>query len=152
DPNPLQFTNVDSLTHKPLKGVKNYITIIDNAGKKTLDSATSDANGNFTVSLDPGSKISVHAKYPPWYHDNDFTIREEDAEKLRNAPQEKRTIPLAPVIVELVFRTVDGENPTQLVPDADLVITGDGLIQPVPTKSGNGEFIVKATMQSKISI
>jgi len=151
EPNPLIFRDIDSLTRKPIAGVKNYITIVAADGKKSTEEATSGANGEFQVSINPGDKISIKATYPPGYKDNDYTIKDADADKLRSAPLDQRTIPLSPVIVTLVFRTVDKENGS-LIPDADLAITGDGVIDPRPVKSGNGEFTVKATLMSTISI
>jgi len=152
EPNPFQFINVDSITGKPIAGVKNTITFTHNDGKTETEIVTSDRNGIVPVSLNPGDKITIVASYPPGYKDNDFTIKNEEVDKLRQAPVKPIPIPLAPVIVELVFRTVEADNSSVLVPAATLEITGTGLIPTVPVESGTGEFVVKATLMSTISI
>jgi len=152
DPNPLVFRNIDSLTRKPLENVKNIIYIANNAGKIEIDTVFSGLNGEFTVSANIEDKISIVSTYPPGYKDNNFTIVDAEVKNLLKADIEKRTIPLSPVLINLVFRTIEDGNNSILVADADLVITGDELVNPVPFKSGNGEFVVKAALLSTISI
>lgn len=145
-----EFTNIDKETGQPLAGVRNIIKI-DNNGKITYDTLISNANGKFTFCSIVGDKVSMVSTYPPNYEDNEDQIKDEDGISLIEADSNKRTIPLVPILVELVFRTVEFDSPTTLVPNADLRVTVDGK-SVRPTNSGNGEFIVKAAYTSIISI
>lgn len=149
--NSIEFLNIDSLTKKPLAGVTNIIKIT-NKNKSEIDSIISNHNGKFNVSnIEYGDKITIISKYPPHYKINDYTIKNKDGLKLKKANQDKRTIPLAPRMEKLVFRTIDA-NDGHLIDNASLkVYINDKLIS-TPTNSGNGEFIVKAPYYSNISI
>jgi len=151
EPNPLVFINIDELNKRRLPGVKNKVTITNNAGISKVKDFVSNARGEFSVTANPGDQISIHAQLPPCYEDNNYTLKNADAIQLLNGPEDMRKIPMKPITTELKFRVID-EQTGVLIPDADLSITGDGLITPVPSKSGNGEFIVKATICSRISI
>ena len=151
EPNPILFKTIDSINKQPIPGVQNLVTVTKADGKEETKVIPSGKDGTFTASLSPGDKISIVSKYPPGYKDNNQTIKNEPVDKIRNWPEKPIPIPMAPVIVELKFRTVDAEN-GNLVPDADLNITG-GVIDPGPVKSGiTGEFIVKARLNSTLTI
>jgi len=152
EPNPLTFTNVDERTGKPLKGVKNTISIADGNGKIHTVIKESNNIGNFSVSINPGEKISIVSQLQPDYEDNNTKVQNEDCIQLMTGPAEKRVIRLKPKIVDLVFRTVDAEHLNKLIPGADLLITVDGLIQPMPKNSDSGQFKVSVTFNSTISI
>jgi hypothetical protein len=145
-----EFTNTDKETGEPLAGVKNIIKI-DNNGKITYDTLISNKNGKFTFCSIVGDKVSMVSTYPPNYVDNEDQIKDQDGISLIEADPSKRIIPLTPILVELTFRTVELEDLTTLVPNADLIVTVNGR-NVSPTTSGNGEFVVKAFSTAVISI
>lgn len=151
-----KFKNVDSLTNQPLKGVTNEI-VIENNGQTKRTTAISDRNGEFVVEVNPGDKVSIVSKYPPDYEENASKIKNKDGIKLKEGPASGRTIPLKPKMSELVFRTVDADNPSIVVPNATLrtqiSIRGKPIALPTPQVSdSNGEFVVKAPLVANISI
>ena len=147
----MDFTDIDAKTRKPLAGVNNVVTII-NGGKETRkETLMGNGNGIFTVGgLIFGDEISIHSSHPPYYSDNDYTIRNRDVIKLLEAGADQREIPLKPKEVDLKFRTVDEETDS-LVSNATLTVLIDGSVSR-PSNSGSGEFNVRALYSSSISI
>jgi hypothetical protein len=111
----------------------------------------SNKNGKFTFCSIVGDKVSMVSTYPPNYEDNQDQIKDQDGISLIEADPSKRTIPLTPILIELTFRTVEFDNQTKLVPSADLRVLVNGKNVP-PASSGNGEFVVKGSVSSTISI
>lgn len=145
-----EFANTDKETGQPLSGVRNIIKI-ENNGKITYDTLISNTNGKFTFCSFVGDKISMVSTYPPNYIDNEDQIKDEDGISLIEADPSKRTIPLTPLTIDLTFRTVELDNQSVLIPNADLIVTVNGK-NVRPTTSGSGEFVVKAFATSVISI
>jgi hypothetical protein len=154
--NTVKFKNVDSLTNQPLAGVNNEI-VIENGGQTKRANAMSDRNGEFVVEINPGDRVSIVSKYPPDYEDNTTKIRNKDGIKLKEGPTSGRTIPLKPKMADLVFRTVEEENPSIVVPNADITtqlsVRGKSISLPTPRQSdSNGEFVIRAPLVATISI
>jgi hypothetical protein len=151
EPNPIEFKNIDERTQQPLVGVKNIVKR-KRGGEVRIDTLVSNRDGNFLLSdVIASEEISIIAQYPPDYEDNDRTIRNKAGEEIIKKNPNERIIPLKPKIVELVFRTVNGEN-NQLLPDVNVVILENGRPLPAPTNSGNGEFKVVVKAGSVISV
>ncbi|QDK77740.1 hypothetical protein EXU85_03665 [Spirosoma sp. KCTC 42546] len=150
EPNPLVFQNIDERTNAPLAGVKNSVTIINGSGMARTIIKESNRDGSFTVSINPGDKVSNISELRPDYEDNTTKIQDKDGMELLKGPADGRIIPLKPKEVDLVFRTIE-ELTGQVLPDAVLNITVDGK-SVSPTNSGTGEFTVKAPASSAISI
>jgi hypothetical protein len=149
--NVIEFFNVDANTQLPLVGVKNFITI-KNGSAYRYDTIISNSNGRFNLgSIIIGDIISIRATYPPNYEDNTTTINGENAIKLLESKQDKRTIPLKPREVVLTFRTLNPKD-NSLIADAELNVIIDGKEFQPPRNSINGEFTVKAPYSAIISI
>lgn len=145
------FQNIDSLTRKPLAGVKNVVSIA-RGGKTTTDTIYSNKNGAFTIpGLQSGDKLTVHAFLEPHYEPNLTTISGADVIALLEGPANRRIIPLKPKELEVTFRTVDPDADT-LVDNASLMVVLDGNRLTNLTNSGNGVFTVKGFFHSVISI
>ena len=152
EPNPIIFKNVDSVTKKPIPGIRNEITI-SNGGRTTKKEVISDQRGDFGFSVNPGDRVSIHAKdLRGYYEDNNYTIKEVDGIGLLRAPADRRIVPMKPVLKELLFRVVD-EDSGKPLPEADVKISGDGFIEPVSEKTNSdGSFRITAALMSRISI
>ena len=85
------------------------------------------------------------------FHPNNTKIVEEDAISLLESPLNERTIPLAPKLLELVFRTIDPEGDT-LVNNTDLEVIVDGQIISSIQNSGDGTFTVPGFYSSIVSV
>ncbi|MFM9947407.1 MAG: hypothetical protein ACKV1O_05670 [Saprospiraceae bacterium] len=155
-PNTVLFKNIDSLSRQPIAGVRNIVTI-ENGGVVTTDTVMGNGKGEFVFVINPGDQVSVVSKYPPDYEDNTTKIKKADGIKLKDGPASERIVPLKPKMTELTFRTVESSNPSVTIPNADIkvqLMAGTiPLSLPTPSKSdGNGSFVVKAPVNSTISI
>ncbi len=150
-PEPIEFKNIDEKTKKPLVGVKNIVKI-QNGDQVKTEELISNSNGVFTISeINPGDKVTIVSTYPPDYEDNNTKVKEVDGVSLIKSPVGDRTIPLKPIEIEVIFRTLKSENNT-LLSNANLKILVDGAPYSAIVSSGNGEFRVRAFMRSTISI
>jgi hypothetical protein len=152
-PQQISFINVDSISGTPIPNVTNYISINNDIKKIMETTVVSGANGQFSVSLKPGEIISIIADNPHCFKKNSKTIKNTKSDDIFKAPK-PISIPLAPVLVDLIFKTVEDADHSNLVPDASLLFTtspASGVVNP-PNTSGNGEFIVKARLCSNLSI
>jgi|GEM_PF-1864330 len=156
-PNNVTFKNIDSLTNRALAGVVNEV-VIENAGNSSKSTLTSDKNGEFVIAINPGDIVSIVSRYPPDYYTNAHKIRGQDGIKLKESPNVNRTIPLSPKMVDLVFRTVEADAPSVMVPNAnvDIRISIGGIsisLLPVPNSSNDdGKFVLRAPLTSVISV
>ena len=146
EPFVVEFTVVEcSSSSTKVVGAKVKIKIIDTNGNVVEEvEETTNSNGVFPVKTKEGYKVIIDISCPPLYEPKHYEIDQfgEDIDK---------TICLEPDMVELVFRTVDGNN--NLVPDCKLEVRSSkrGLIVP-PNNSGNGSFKIKMRKDELISI
>lgn len=149
--NQIVFKNIDSITRNPLGAVRNIVKITyDN--KTKIDTVMSRKNGTFEVSgIKYGSKTSILSSLRPDYKINDYTFKEIEAVTLLEPKSQKDLeIPLTPLVKPINFRTIDPLD--DLVDDVTLKIMLDGSELLNPNNSGNGEFLVSAGFNSKLTI
>ena len=155
-PNLVEFKNIDSLTRKPIEGVKNTVTIKNGSDLRSQE-VISNKKGKFAFPINPGDKVSIVSEYPPDYNKNATKIKNANGVKLIEGPASGRTIPLSPKMIDLVFRTVEEKNPSTIIPNANInvkvSIDGRSISIPTPKKSdSNGQFKVKVPITSEVSI
>lgn len=93
EPIKIQFVNIDSLTLKPIAGVKNQIKIFDAEQGNISLLATSDSKGCFYVSAKPGSRIEITSQKSD-YKDKFHVIKSfSTGEKIKMQPIKKETPP-----------------------------------------------------------
>lgn len=134
-----EFENVDSLTGKPIAGVKNVIKVTDFDGNTTETLEMSNTNGKFTISAKEGYKIEIISTKDPDY---------KQATKVIAKFAKAEKVPLSPNFITLKFRTVDEET-NDLVPNCTLEITTSVSNISQPKNSGNGEFTVSGLIPSE---
>ncbi len=132
-----QFQDVDSISGRPVVGVKNYIRVTDGAKEMHAETQVSNRNGYFRVAAEPRNKIEITADKYPEYVIKDTVIPNFSKPEI---------IRLAPNFVSLTFKTVDAGNGT-LVPGCTLRITATVSGANKPTNSGSGEFDVPRLME-----
>lgn len=134
EPFVVEFENVDSITGKSLPGVTNKITVTEPDGKVHSSTETSNRNGLFPVKAKEGAKIHIESQLRPDYLDKTTHIASfSKPEKVKMKPD----------VVTLVFRTIDAERPSSLVPRCDLIISTTISGVKTPVSSGSGTFEVK---------
>ena len=145
EPYSVDFRNVDTLTGKPIPGVRNEILVegIDGTTRRSVE--TSNRNGYFPVKAVAGDKVTIVSTLDPYYHPKTTVVGKFE---------KGGTIYMRPVQVTLKFRTVEEDQGviTGILPDCNLVVTVDGK-RVDPTNSGTGEFEVpNLLLTSTISI
>ena len=140
-----EFVNIDSITGKPIPGVKNVIKITDTGGNAQPPvTEISNSNGVFPVSATQGSRIEIDATKSGYLPKKHVIKSFSKAEKVKMMPE----------YVELEFRTIDDETKDPL-PYCQLEVTGStsGNIAPTPsTSKSDGSFSVKFRKDENISI
>ena len=132
DPFSVDFQNVDSLTRKPIAGVKNTITVTDPSGNIKIYHEVSNRNGKFPVSAKENSKITIVSEKSP-----EFITKTTHISAFRQA----EIIRMVPDLFSLTFRTIEKES-GELLPNCNLSISASLSGVHLPTNSGVGEFIV----------
>lgn len=145
EPQAVDFRNLDTVSGKPISGVRNEIIVegVDGTVRNSVE--TSNRNGYFPVRAVQGDKITIVSTLDPYYIPKTTVI---------DHFQQAEVIYLRPIMVSLEFRTVeqaDGRILGELA-DCGLEITVDGN-KVSPTNSGSGSFMVKnLRLSSAISI
>ncbi|MCH5328695.1 MAG: hypothetical protein J1E02_06715 [Coprobacter sp.] len=145
DPYQQEFINVDSITGKPIPGVKNQIIITDPDGTTRTVTEISNSNGIFPVTAKEDARIEIISTKEPEY-------RTKKTQYPLFKEIKDRKIRMQPVLETLQFRTVREEKPGVLLPNCTLQITGSISGALSPTNSGNGTFSVQMRKNEKISI
>ncbi len=137
----VEYINVDSISHLPIPGVVNQITVTDPSGNVTNYEEVSNANGKFPVTAKEGCKVHIVSKLDP-----DFKAKETDVDEFGK----EVVIPMSPNFLTLTFRTIEAEV-NKLLPDCELEIFTSGPyrnMMKAPTNSGSGEFKVSGVFPS----
>ena len=146
EPFAVDFRNVDTLSGKPIAGIRNEILIEGIDGTTATKVEVSNRNGVFPVAANEGDKITIKSTLDPYYHPKTTIIPKFE---------KGMDIYMRPVLVSLEFRTVEIDENGRMsgeLPDCALVITVDGK-KVNPTNSGTGSFTVpNLRLTSKISI
>lgn len=140
-----EFVNLDSLTLKPIPGVKNEITVTHPDGTRTTMTETSNRNGVFpitareddlveVVSTKGGEYLAKHTRYPKFKDIDD------------------KRILMQPDMETFTFRTVHADDHSSPVPDCSLKVTGTISGALPPSSSGDGTFSVTMRKVEKLSI
>ncbi len=140
-----EFVNVDSLSGRPIPGVRNEITITQPDGTKTVVTEISNTNGVFPISAAEDDVIDVVSS-----KGGEYKIKKSFYPKFKDI--DDRQILMQPEMVELEFQTVVADPPSPLLPECSLLVTGSisGLLS--PGDSGNGVFIVSMRKSETLSI
>lgn len=129
----VEFVVLDSITHKPVPGVTNDITITHLDGsQEVLSPEVTNANGVFPIEAREGEVIDIISTNDPEYK----------RKKTHIEPFERPdTIYIVPNHQSVTFRTVTPGG--QLLSNCALSIrTQNGRQAGFPTNSGNGTFVV----------
>ncbi len=93
---PLPFTVdyevIDSMTRKPVPGVRTRITITDPAGNTETYDEVTNRNGKFPVHAKPGSKVEIETD-APWYHDKKVEIP--------SFSEKPETVEISPIVLPI---------------------------------------------------
>lgn len=134
EPFVVEFLILDSLTHKPVSGVTNDITITHLDGtQETIPAEVSNRNGVIPIEAREGEIIDIISKKVPEY------ITKRSHIQPFVGPD---TIYISPNYQSLTFRTIiKGTN--SLLPNCGLSVkTQNGTRQDFPKNSGTGTFTV----------
>lgn len=139
-----EFVNVDSISGDAIPEVKNEILVTNPDGSNQSFTEISNRNGVFPVSATENSKIKIVSVKDPCYRSKRTVYQ-----KFKDADNE---ILMSPIMETLSFRMVDAKQPTALVPNCELDITGSQSGHLKPTDSGRGEFNVTFRRCETLSI
>lgn len=131
EPSLREFRNVDSISKKPIAGVRNHIERKSIDGNIYQYDEISNRNGIFTFTCIDGDKIKIDSSHPS-YESKNTEI---------NMFERTFDILMSQKLTDLVFRTVDGSDYT-LLPDCDLSISTSESGVKIPVNSGCGVFEV----------
>ena len=146
DPYLLEFVNVDSLTRKPIPGVRNEITITHPDGTRTvLPPEISNRDGVFPISAAQDDKVEVVSS-----KGGEYQVKHTIYPRFKDVMDKE--IRMMPEMVELSFLTVMEEDHSVLLPDCNLQVTGSISGPLPPSSSGSGMFEVTMRKAETISI
>lgn len=145
DPYLLEFINIDSLNRKPIPGVTNEITITHPNGRVEKIREISNRNGKFSIKAEEDAEVEIIS-----IKDGEYLRKQTRFPKFKEI--EDREIRMMPEMDELSFRTVRAEDPSILLPDCHLAVTGSISGTLPPTSSGSGVFTVKMRKAERLSI
>jgi len=140
-----EFINVDSITGKPIPGVKNVIRIINPGGIPKDDTEISNINGIFPILANEDACVEVISTK------DGYKQKRTVYPKFGEIKDEDRIIRMQPEMITLQFRTVR-ESSWSILPDCNLEISGSisGSLRPV--NSGDGNFPVTMRKNELLSI
>lgn len=140
-----EFINIDSITGKPISGVKNIVKITDHDGMVHTSEEISNSHGVFSVEAKENSKVEIVSTKDPDYK-----------KKVLYYPSFKdvkdKKIRMSPNMVKLMFRTVNAVKSGELVPNCNLRIMGSISGRLSPINSGNGVFEVTFRRSENLTI
>jgi hypothetical protein len=130
-----EFVNVDSITGKPIPGVKNIIKITRPDGTSETVTETGNRNGVFPISAKEDDRVEIISEKAPEYKQKRTVYP-----KFKDVKDKK--VRMSPETETLTFRTLNADKPNELLPSCNLQVTGSvsGGLQ--PSNSGNGSFSV----------
>jgi hypothetical protein len=132
DPFTVEFQNVDSITARPIPGIKNEISVYGSDGNVHRYSEVSNRNGFFNVKANEGEKVEIVSTLLPQYKIKNTTIISFDKGDV---------VVMEPNVVSLTFRTVEG-NSSNVLPDCHLEAYIEGEKINDISNSGTGEFMI----------
>ncbi|MBQ3844795.1 MAG: hypothetical protein II817_07465 [Bacteroidales bacterium] len=140
------FINIDSITNKPIAGVKNDITIVNATGVTEKLTEISNVNGAFSLKAKEDESIKIIST-----KNSEYKTKHTLYPKFKEIKDYERIIKLQPELVTLDFRTVRKDS-WDLLPNCSIIVTGSisGILQ--PNNSNNGEFTVIMRKNELISI
>lgn len=137
------FVNLDSITRKPIAGVKNHIEVHSIDGNNYVYDETSNRMGSFSVRAIEGDELLISSRLDGLY--------EPKVTKIDHF-EHGDTILMKPLVTDLVFRTVD-KITGAVLPSCDLDITDSRGNSYKPDNSGSGVFTVKnVPLNAELSI
>lgn len=140
-----EFINVDSITGKPIPGVRNVIRVTNPDGTTEEYTEISNSNGVFPILTKEDAKVEVIST-------KDGYIQKHTVyHKFGDIKEEERIIRIQPELVTLQFRTVRESN-WNILPDCDLTVSGSISGSLPPSNSGDGEFSVTMRKNELLSI
>lgn len=140
-----EFVNVDSLTLRPIPGVRNEITVTRPDGTSTTVVEVGNRNGVFPVSAAEDDVVVIVS-----VKNNEYVSKRTVYPRFRDI--QDRKIRMYPEMVQLQFRTVMADDMQTLVPDCTLRVQGSISGSLPPNNSGNGVFTVNMRKAEKLSI
>lgn len=140
-----EFINVDSITGKPVPGVRNVIRITNPDGTSEDYTEFSNSNGVFPVLAKEDAKVEVVSEK------DGYLPKRTTYPRFGEIEEEERVIRMQPELVEMQFRTVR-ENNGALLPDCDLIVMGSISGSLPPSNSGDGVFTVTMRKNELLSI
>lgn len=140
-----EFINVDSLSLRPIPGVKNEITVYHADGTTTMLVEISNSNGVFTISAKEDERVEVTSTKGNEYH-----TKHTSYPKFKDITD--RTIMMKPVMVDFDFKTVYETDHSHLLSNCTLRVQGSisGMLS--PSNSGNGQFTVRMRKAETLTI
>lgn len=130
-----EFINVDSINGKPLPGVKNIVKVTDADGTVHTSEEVSNKNGVFLVEAKDDSKVEIVSIRDPEYKQKHTLLP-----KFKDV--KNKEVRMSPVMVKLLFRTVNASSHNVLVANCKLKVSGSISGSLSPSNSGNGDFEV----------
>lgn len=140
-----EFVNVDSITGRPIPGVKNIVKVTDHDGTVHTSEETSNSHGVFPVEAKEDSKVEIVSIKDP-----DYKQKRTVLPKFKDVKDKK--IRMSPVMVKLPFRTVNATKPGELVPNCNLKVSGSISGSLSPSNSGSGSFEVTFRRSENLTI
>lgn len=132
-----EFINVDSITGKPIPGVKNVIKITDSNEQTATTTETSNRDGIFPVSAKESAQIDIVSINIP-----EYKLIKTTFPQFKDIKDKDKKIRMQPIMETLKFRTIRQEKEDVLLPNCNLQITGSTSGILLPNNSGNGKFSV----------
>lgn len=141
-----EFINIDSLTGRPIAGVKNVMKMTTLGGMTTV-TEISNRNGVFPILAKEDAQIEIASTKTPEYKQKISRFS-----KFKDIKEKDREIRMQPIIETLSFRTVREEMKDVLLPNCKLWVTGSisGVLS--PNDSDNGEFTVTMRKYEDLTI
>lgn len=140
-----EFVNVDSITGRPISGVKNIVKVTDKDGTVHTSEEISNSHGVFPVEAKEDSKVEIVSIKDPGYKQKRTVLS-----KFKDVKDKK--IRMSPIMVKLLFRTVNAAKPGELVPNCNLKVSGTISGGLSPSNSGSGSFEVTFRRSENITI
>ncbi len=147
DPYLQEFVNIDSITGRPIPGVKNEIIITDFDGTKRTVTEISNSNGVFPVTAKEDAKIEIISTKV-----NEYKDKKTRYPKFVDIKKQEKKIRMQPLMETLNFRTVTEEDKTVVLPGCNLQVHGSISGSLPPSNSGNGNFSVTFRKAELLSI
>lgn len=140
-----EFVNVDSITGKPVPGVRNSIRVTHPDGTSEDYTEIGNSNGVFPVQTKEDDRVEIISEKDGYVKKHVVYPRFGDLQEMEKA------IRMKPEFATMQFRTVR-ESDWEVLPDCDLTVTGTISGRLLPINSGTGEFKVTMRKAELLSI